>query len=330
MDRGGETRRFLTGALLAAACASALAAAATQAPLRAARWLPPERRLPALAQAPSECLAPNDDPQTARRIAIGRAAFRTPLLLGGQAARAGLSCDSCHRNGRGNPDFSFAGLSGAPGTADVTSSLMSSHRGDGVDNPTAIPDLAGPAQTLKVPKAREGRALETFVRGLIVQEFDGPEPAALTLDGIAEYVRAVSSQACPPAQSQPIALATYLSDARAAAQAAQYALDARDPATAHLMLSAARTALGMIDERYAAPEFARERRFLRDADLELAALQHAVGAGRPDAASRIAAWLARMPRWGDPLRDREPESLFDRTRLAAALGGASAARSPGE
>ncbi len=319
MDRGGQARRFLTGALLAAACASALAAVATQAPLRAARWLPSERQARGLAQLPSECLTPAEDPRIARRIAIGRAAFRTPLLLGGQAARAGLSCDSCHRNGRGNPDFSFPGLSGAPGTADVTSSLMSSHRGDGVDNPTAIPDLAGPASQLKVSRERNTHALENFVRGLIVEEFDGPPPSALTLDGIAEYVRALSPQACPATQAQPIGLATYLSDARAALQAAQYALDARDPATARLMLSSARTALGMIDERYAVPSLSRERQGLRDADLELAAIQSAADAGDPNAASRIAAWLARMPRWSEPLRARESDSLFDQDRLAAAF-----------
>lgn len=316
MDRGSQTRRFLTGALLAAACL-ALAAAAADVPLRAARWLPAERQAHSLAHAPSECLTAAVDPHTARRIAIGRAAFRTPLLLGGQAARAGLSCDGCHRNGRGNPDFQFPGLSGAPGTADVTSSLMSSHRGDGVVNPTAIPDLAGPARSLKISRKRSDRALETFVHGLIVEEFDGPEPAPLTLDSIAEYVRALSPQACPREAQQRIGLAVYLSDARAAMRAAQYALDARDPATARLMLSSARTALGMIDERYAAPGLARDRQLLRDADLELSAIQNAVDMKSPDTATRIAAWLARMPRWSEPLQRNEPASLFNPERLAA-------------
>ena len=160
--------------------------------MRAARWLPPERQAHRLAYEPTECLAPAADARALRRIAIGRAAFRTPLLLGGQAARAGLSCDSCHRNGRGNPDFRFPGLSGAPGTADVTSSLMSSHRGDGRSNPTLIPDLSGPAHALKVSRDPSARALEAFIRGLIVEEFDGPEPTAMTLDGLAGYVRALS------------------------------------------------------------------------------------------------------------------------------------------
>lgn len=318
MDRGGKARRFLTGALPAVAC-FALVAVAADTPLRAARWLPADRQPEALMQAPSECLAPARDPRVARRIAIGRAAFRTPLLLGGQAARAGLACDSCHRNGRGNPDFSFPGLSGAPGTADVTSSLMSSHRGDGVSNPTAIPDLAGPAHRLKVSRQRQGRALETFVHGLIVEEFDGPEPTSLTLDSIAEYVRALSPRACPNAAAEPLALRVYVSDARAAMQAAQYALDVRDPAAARLMLSGARTALGLIDERYAAPELARDRQLIRDADLELAAIQSAIDRKQSDTAVRIAAWLARVPRWSGPLERDEAQSLFDAERLKASL-----------
>jgi len=318
MDRGGQAGRFLTGALLAATC-FALAAAAAELPLRAARWLPPERQAYALAHAPGECLKPTGDAQAMRRIAIGRAAFRTPLLLGGQAARAGLSCDSCHRNGRGNPDFRFPGLSGAPGTADVTSSLMSSHRGDGVGNPTAIPDLAGPAQRLKVSRDRSSRALETFVHGLIVEEFDGPEPAPLTLDSIAEYVRTLSPGACASSTERRIALAAYLADAGEAMRAAQYALDAHDPVTARLMLASARTTLGMIDERYATPGLARDRQLIGAADLELAAIQKAIDAGDPNVSARIAAWSARMPRWTAPLERDEALSLFNAERLAAAL-----------
>src|SRR5687768_90851 len=71
---------------------------------------------------------------------------------------------------RGNPDFLFPGLSGAVGTADVTSSIMSSHRGDGTINPKPIPDLAGPPAERIVSRAAESRALESFIRGLIVEE----------------------------------------------------------------------------------------------------------------------------------------------------------------
>jgi len=318
MDRRRQATLLLTG-IAAAVAGIALAGIATQSPLRAARWLPADRQAHALAYEPSECLLPSPDPAMTRRIAIGRAAFRTPLLLGGQAARAGLSCNGCHRNGRNNPDFQFPGLSGVPGTADVTSSLMSSDRGDGIDNPKVIPDLSGPTQNLKVSRDPAGRKLETFIHGLVVEEFDGPEPGAMTLDGLAQYVRALSPRGCPTASEQPIRLTEYLSDARAAAQATQYALDGHDRLTARLMLASARSALGMIDERYAAPALARDRQLLRDADLELAAIQDAVDAGNPDASLRIAAWLARSPRWVEPLEHDEPLSLFSVEQLATTL-----------
>lgn len=309
MDRRWQATLLLTAAIAIAGVA--LADAAKQSPLRAARWLPADRQAHALAFEPTECIAPAGDPQLARRVAIGRAAFRTPLLLGGQAARAGLSCNSCHRSGRGNPDFQFPGLSGAPGTADVTSSLMSSHRGDRIDNPKPIPDLSGPKEKLKVSRDPVDRKLETFIQGLIVEEFDGPQPTAMTLDGLAQYVRALSPLACPPTPEQRIRLSGYLADARAAMQAAQFAFDAHDRATAHLMLASTRSALGMIDERYAAPALARDRESLRDADLELAAIQDAVDAGNTDATLRIAAWLATMPRWIALLERDESLSLFN-------------------
>ena len=319
MDRRRDTRRFLIGFALAAGLALAAAlpsGAAPELPLRAARWLPQERQAHALTHEPPECLSPPGDAQGARRLAIGRAAFRTPLVLGGQAARAGLSCNSCHRNGRGNPDFQFRGFSGAPGTADITSSLMSSHRGDGRHNPTPIPDLSGPAQLLKVSRQPADRALETFIRGLIVEEFDGPEPTRLTLDSVAYYVRLLSPSTCPPVPEQSTRLANYLADVRTAAQAARYALDAKDPATARLMLASARSTLGLIDERYAAPALIRDRQLLREADRELMAIQNAIDLRKRDVSSRIAAWLAKVPRWSESVARDESLSLFNPGQLA--------------
>jgi tetratricopeptide (TPR) repeat protein len=63
----------------------------------------------ALSAEPAECLVEPAGAEARRSVAIGRIAFRAPLLLGGQAARAGMSCATCHRNGRGNPDFLFPG-----------------------------------------------------------------------------------------------------------------------------------------------------------------------------------------------------------------------------
>ncbi|MGH8105592.1 MAG: hypothetical protein ACREO2_04700, partial [Arenimonas sp.] len=296
MDCRRQNKKLLIWGLVFAA-STAFAAIATDIPLRAARWLPPDRQLRALTFEPRECLSASPDEKTARSVAIGRTAFRTPLLLGGQSARAGLSCNSCHRNGRGNPDFLFPGLSGAPGTADVTSSLMSSHRGDGIHNPTAIPDLGGAPQTQKISRDRNNQSLEKFIRGLIVEEFDGQEPNKMTLDGITDYVRLLSANACSAPAEQSIRLSNYLSDTRNAMHAAQFALDGNDRATARLMLAGARSSLGMINERYTASKLTQDRQLLQDADLELAAMQYAIDINEEDIPFRITTWLAKMPRW---------------------------------
>ena len=289
------------------------------------RWLAPGvPTVPALSMQPVECLAIPSDPEEAYKVELGRAAFRTPLLLGGQAARAGVACETCHRNGRTNPDFDFPGVSGAPGTADVTSSLFSSHRGDGVDNPRPIPDLGGPRDKLKVSQVREGRALETFIHGLVTQEFDGPEPPPAVLDGLAAYVRAMGPQACPRAGFEPVTLAGAVEDARRAVRAAQAALARGDRPAAALMVEAARSRLGLVNERYAGPELEPERRSLAGADRNLSDILSRIRAGDPGASRGLDAWLARSNDWSAALQRRARLSLYDAARLRRlAVTGAS-------
>jgi hypothetical protein len=301
-----DRRRARAGALiLAVGVVAGVAGAAglTDFPLREARWTAPAALRRSLSFEPPECLRPPRAPAEKRAEAIGRIAFRTPLLLGGQAARAGLSCATCHRNGRGNPDFVFPGLSGAPGTADVTASLMSSHRGDGIFNPKPIPDLAGPPGTLKVSRSVPGK-LEAFIHGLVTEEFDGPEPPAEVLAGLAAYVRALSPAACHGA-STTTRLAGRLGEVETAVSLARTS----DGETRRLLLAAARSTLGAIDERFAG--LAADRAVLRDADADLAAIR----AGRGNFARWDAAWPERRQRL---LRD-ERHSLFAPDKVAAAL-----------
>ncbi|MGH8051705.1 MAG: hypothetical protein ACRERV_05840 [Methylococcales bacterium] len=315
MDYRRQTKIFLIGSTLFAA--SAAIALVANVPLRAARWLPVDRQVHALTYEPAECLASSHDSKKLRSALIGRAAFRTPLLLGGQAARAGLSCNSCHRNGRGNPDFQFPGLSGAPGTADVTSSLMSSHRGDGLANSVIIPDLAGPENRRKISRDENNQVLEKFIRGLIVEEFDGAEPSEMTISGLANYVRMLSPMACADAAEKEVRLQPQLSDVRDAMQAAQFALDDNDNATARLMLASARTALGTINERYASDELAGDRRLLHDADLELSAIQNAIDLEADDISLKIITFQSKMPRWSKTIEQHESMSLFNPEHLTS-------------
>ncbi|MDB5429081.1 MAG: hypothetical protein JWP35_197 [Caulobacter sp.] len=309
-------RQALAGGLFAAGVALA-AVAQTAPPLKELRWLAAGADpVTEAATRPVECLAPGEH---SLPVEIGRAAFRSPLLLGGQASRAGLSCEACHRNGRTNAQFSFPGVSGAPGTADVTNSLFSSHRGDGVDNPRPIPDLGGPKTALKISQNPASPGLRDFIHGLVTQEFDGDEPAPAVMDGLAAYVRALSPANCPATARQPLRAADLTEDARRAVRAARGALALKDPATAIAMLDAARAPLFRLDERYAGPDLAADRNAIRAASLELGAVLADLRAGARHVDQRLSVWLGQSSAWGAALVRDEPRSLFNPTNLKAAL-----------
>ena len=285
--------------------AAALAAqSAGDQPLREANWIVPVQRIATLTQPMAQCQRPAVNAAVQRMVDSGELAFRTPLLLGGQAARAGLSCNSCHINGRTNPGFSFPGLSGAPGSADVTSSILSSHRGDGVFNPKRIPDLALDPPT--VAADADDRILKAFLRGLIVEEFDGPEPSAETLAALAAFVRHQGTDDCKSRAPTPASVA---SETRLAGKALTIA--ASDPALAKLSLAAARAALGRMYERFPGSAFAREQAAIVALDDRLHALQQNGGSGT-DLQTDLTA-LDRL------LQKAEPKSLYNPKRLAKAL-----------
>jgi hypothetical protein len=283
------------------------------------RWLAPGADASAaLTRRPTECLRLPADPEAAYLVELGRAAFRTPLLLGGQAARAGIDCETCHRGGRANPAFDFPGVSGAPGTADVTTSVLSSHRGDGIDNPKPIPDLSGPKSKLKVDQAPGSAALETFIHGIVTEEFDGDEPPPAVLKGLAAYVRALSPDACPTAAAEPVTAAGALADVRRTLAAAAAALDHGDGAAAALMVESARSQLGDIHERYAGPALAAERDALERAGADLAAAEADARRGLPSAKADIGVWLAGEPAWSRAVLAAEAASLYSPQALARA------------
>lgn len=290
----------------------ALTGAAANFPLSEARWVAPGRVTVALTRQPVECLAVPADRSIAKQIAIGRAAFRTPMLLGGQAARAGLSCASCHRNGRDNRDFFLTGLSDAPGTADVTSSLMSKSRGDALFNPKPITDLAASAATQKISRDAKSGALERFLTGQIVEEFDGHAPPPRVLAGLAAYVRAIRPDACPPAIDEPITVSALLDDIEAATDAARDT----DAATAHLMLSSARWTLGRIDERYTTAELDAVRVKIRAADRGLANIQKSLDGGEEAGLQQIDDWQRMFAVLRPAIERASPRSLFNPERLS--------------
>jgi hypothetical protein len=314
MDR----RRQITA--LALALAGLAAAPTPTPPLREMRWiapgLPRGEVVRVLTSRPAECLAPQRDAANAADIAVGRAAFKSPLLLGGQAARAGLSCAACHVAGRSNPDFVFPGVSGAPGTADVTSSLFSSRRGDGIFNPKPIPDLA--ADPPKVSRDADNPALRQFIRGLIVEEFDGLEPPVRILDGLAAYVRALRGS-CPDRVAR--SATAEADDVITAVGAASAALAAGDAASAHLLLGAARSALGRIDERFPGQPDIAHRMVLRDGELRR--LQADVARRAGDVQGQLERWTTGFERDILALLAAEPGSLYTPEKLEQLLSAAT-------
>ncbi len=125
---------------------------------------------------------------------LGRIAFNSPRLLGGQSGRMGLSCASCHLNGRGNRHFFLKQISSAPGTADISHSFLSSTGGDAQLNAKPIPDLAH-RQAAKFPE-RSGEGFSKHLRQLVEVEFDGQPATPIIYRALKIYLQDVDVSHC--------------------------------------------------------------------------------------------------------------------------------------
>lgn len=121
-------------------------------------------------------------------IAIGDMAFDSPYILGEPAQSLMISCNTCHNKSITNPNFVIPGLSSESGGMDVSNSFFAPHANNGHFDPLDIPDLRGIRFT--APYGRNGRfsSLREFVRNVIVNEFNGPEPDPTTLDAMIAYM----------------------------------------------------------------------------------------------------------------------------------------------
>lgn len=274
------------------------------------KWTEPGAELEALSSQPSACLSP--DPQSTALVRAGEALFNTPTLLGGQAAKAGLSCASCHVNGRDNPHFALAGVSDKPGTADVTNSFFSAARGNGRFDPVLIPDLAAPGKVSRDPSIK---ALEPFIRNLIVEEFGGHEPSAATLEALAAYVRAI--RGCPGGKKTRVSrkLADQLALIQAGVMGTVEMQGRGDRQASQLLIAAARHQLGLLSERYAGPGLKRERAELLGASRRLQDLA-STPATPTEFAKKAADWLIGFDKnVAERLVRKEAQSLYNPDRL---------------
>lgn len=266
----------------------------------------PDAEARAFLEEPAECLASRD-----RAVETGRALFRSPALLGGPAARAGLSCNACHSGGRRNAQFLLPELTDRAGAADVTSEWASKVRGDGVANPLEIPDLAGMTQRTTFGHLRDP-SLEHFVHGVMVEEFQGEEPSAEVMASLIAYMRALDQGECARGMAA-VTLASAAEDVRRAIAAA----DGANAETSRLVLLAAQDAMGRVVERLPARRFQRERNSLEALARELGAMRNGDVAANMETAlpgwrTRFDATIARVAR-------RERQTYFNERTLARAL-----------
>ena len=302
----------IVATISAAAAAISGLAAAQPAPIGEAAWLSPDADIVAfLTSAPAECLAAPKEDEARYRVAIGRVAFRSPFLLGGQAARGRLSCNACHVNGRSNDDFFVEGLSTAPGTADVTSSMFSRVREDGALNALPIPDLVD-----RAARAESAHGIGVFIESAVTDEFQGAPPPRAVIEGLVAYVSALQSAAC----GDDIVRQSPRRDMRhvdRALDVADEALARGDFAVADFALLSAQGELGRIAERY--PNSPADREALAALARHVAGARAIAGEAPKGARVRIAEGKFEALRLSFALNRARSASLYDPRAAAAYL-----------
>jgi len=251
-------------------------------------------------------------------IEVGRAAFRSPLLFGGLAARDDLSCNSCHRDGRDNPAFFIAGLSGAPGTADVTSAIFSQIRGDGVFNPIAIPDLVGISGKPTFGTRAPVDTLHAFVENAIIDEFQGTPRPPVIVAGLAQYVAHLSNDSCPTGVTMR-SPGGDITDSVRAGEAARSAIHRGDLEVADFMILSAQYGLGRIHERYPGDGFSLQRPALEGLAGEFKAARVMIKSDLGRADELLGSTLSRLAEVEKDLFQHRRGSLYDIDALTAAL-----------
>jgi hypothetical protein len=293
---------------------AALASAAAPNLFETLRWTEAGKEVAALSVQPKTCLS--FEPIDEEIVRAGQALFNTPTLLGGQAAKAGLNCASCHNNGRDNPHFRLNGVSDRSGTADVSSSFFSAARGNGKFDPIIIPDLAAAG---KISRSAETNEMEIFIRALIVDEFSGAEPTKANLEALSAYVLAI--KACPDGTNQMEAqsLDTQLELIDAAIIGATEMNRRNDRQSRMILISAIRHQLGLISERYASAELKDERALLLNASRKLQAVERQSGS-KEKFRTAFFQWQFDVSKKLIPrLRQKEQRSLYNVDLLSGSL-----------
>jgi hypothetical protein len=213
----------------------------------------------ALTTQPPECFAEPATRALGRRARLGRVAFRSPFLLGGVASRVGMSCDTCHRNGHDNPDFFVEGVSGGPGTADVTGAVFSRRRDDGEQNPVRIPSLLDASITPPFGTVLPAADLRSFIHTAVVDEFEGEPPLEPVVEGLVLYLQALQASACPERSREA---RTFEASASDLLQTFDVLIESRrqsEDRVTHFVVLSLRAELERMYRRFPPDVFVRER-----------------------------------------------------------------------
>ena len=136
---------------------------------------------------PVSLLTRNFDSDKSVLVMLGELAFKSETLLSPSRSFAiPLSCDSCHPDGGTTQILFVEGLSGKPGTIDITNRALTIYE-DGTFNPVNVPSIFGARHTEPYSRAGNFASLREFTRFVIVEEFGGMEPTNLTLDALVAY-----------------------------------------------------------------------------------------------------------------------------------------------
>ncbi len=291
---------FLAVLLIVSTCRSAPTPnEPTQINIDALKWIGENADpITHLLDEPATCLIDDADAATTR----GELLFKSPFILGGQAAKAGLSCAACHRNGRGNPDFMMVGISGSPGTADVTNGFFSKHRADNTFNPVFIPDLANAEGRTRVNRSEPG-ALENFLSKQLVEEFAGAPPNQAVIADLAAYVRALDDRHCQPGGPK---MQTWHDEITVLRSGARH-INSSHLASSNSYVDAMRAALGRLHARFPGPSASVVRERLIELSRTLSDYPNA-RLTQPD-----------LDQLEDILRRHEDDSLYQRAQLIAAF-----------
>lgn len=322
-----DTRRFLIASMAFLFIGGAAVRADDQNLLKAQQWLADDKSAQLEILSSPYASAPDfEDPGDKVQYEIGEALFRSPILLGGQAAKAQLSCNSCHLSGSGNDQFLFSHISGAPGTADVSSSFFSSFRGNQEFDPVKIPDLR------KVGKIsiHNGDDLRMFIKGLIVEEFNGKAPPPAALDAITFYVKSVAQYNIGAAanDNRRLSVADPLHIIDTSYDNMQSLLAVNDIQMAILLADASRHQLGLIYERYQNPTLSALQNQIISSSNALARRKNDWASHKntiPNAAhieddiESLKAWRREFIMLKTSLLKAEKKSLYNHARLKKAL-----------